>query len=130
MSQETPEREYAAHATPADAPDADRCGPGDWVEVERVLLEPADRAPGLPEATAVTPLRMWIKGFARSEATIGDEIEVDTMTGRVVAGRLSAISPGYSHTFGAPPRELVAVGRDLRARLVEWRASNESAGDA
>lgn len=98
------------------------CEPGDWVEVERVLLEPADRAPGLPDATAVTPLRMWVKGFARGEAALGDEVEVETMTGRMVSGRLSAIGPGYTHTFGDPPRELAGVGRDLRARLAEWRS--------
>lgn len=102
-----------------------RCEPGDWVEVERVLLEPADRAPGLPEATAITPLRMWIKGFARDAADVGEDVEIETMTGRLVAGRLSAIAPGYTHTFGTPPRELSAVGRDLRARLAEWREAGD-----
>lgn len=98
------------------------CEPGDWVEVERVLLEPADRAPGLPEVTAATPLRMWVKGFAREEATLGDEIEIETMTGRVERGTLSSVAPGYTHTFGAQPRELAPVGRDLRQRLAAWRS--------
>lgn len=104
------------------------CEPGDWVEIERVLLEPADRAPGLPKNTSATPLRMWVKGFALAGASIGDEVEVETMTGRVELGQLVAISPGYTHTFGEPPRELATVGRDLRVRLADWRAGR-TAGD-
>lgn len=102
--------------------DAFRCGAGDWVEVERVLLEPAERAAGLPEDTAAQPLRAWVKGFARQGGLIGDEIEVETMTGRVVTGHLSAVLPGYTHTFGTPPAEIVGIGRDLRARLAAYRA--------
>ena len=45
---------------------------------------------------------MWVKGFARAEAELGDEVTVETMTGRIVTGRLSAINPGYFHTFGKP----------------------------
>jgi len=99
-----------------------RCSPGDWVEVEYVLLEPAERAAGLPEDTAAQPLRAWVKGFARGAGMIGDAVEVETMSGRVVSGHLSAISPGYTHTFGTPPPELAAIGRDLRARVASYRA--------
>ncbi|MGB4594101.1 MAG: 2-amino-4-oxopentanoate thiolase subunit OrtA [Coriobacteriia bacterium] len=104
----------------------DRCAPDEWVEVERVLLEPADRSKNLPEDTAAQPLRMWVKGFARSAAAVGDEVEIETMTGRRVRGRLSAINPGYTHTFGAPAPELTRVGRDLRARIAEYRASGDA----
>ena len=100
----------------------DRCNPGDWVEVERVLLEPADRSPNLPPETSEKPLLMWVKGFAGTCAGIGEELDVETMTGRVVTGRLSAINPGYDHTFGTPVPELTSVGRDLRERLASWRA--------
>ncbi len=98
-----------------------RCSPGDWVEVEYVLLEPAERAAGLPEDTAAQPLRAWVKGFACAAGMIGDEVEVETMSGRLVRGHLSAISPGYTHTFGTPPTELASIGRDLRARMASWR---------
>ncbi|MCX8007549.1 MAG: 2-amino-4-oxopentanoate thiolase subunit OrtA [Coriobacteriia bacterium] len=98
------------------------CEQGDWVQVERVVLEPADRAAGLPEDTAAQPLRMWVKGFARSTARIGETVEVETMTGRVVSGTLVDVLPGYAHTFGRPPAELAAVGRDLRRRLAAYRA--------
>jgi hypothetical protein len=95
----------------------DRCRIDDWVEVERVLLEPSERAANLPADTAGQPLLVWVKGYARAEALLGEELTVKTMTGREVSGRLSAVNPGYFHTFGEPIPELVHVGRDLRRRL-------------
>ncbi len=99
-----------------------RCTAGDWVEVERVLLEPVDRSTNLPEETAAQPLRMWVKGFARSAAVVGDAVTVETMTGRVVTGTLTDVNPGYTHTFGRPTPELTHVGRDLRDRVAAYRA--------
>jgi hypothetical protein len=101
---------------------AGSCSAGDWVEVEYKLLEPADRAKNLPEDTAAQPLLAWVKGFARAGAALGEELEVETMTGRVVRGVLTDATPGYTHTFGTQPPEIAAVGRDLRARLAQWRA--------
>ena len=104
------------------------CKVGDWVEVERVLLEPADRSPNLPPETAEKPLMVWVKGFALSEGSLGGEVAVETMTGRTVTGTLSAINPGYYHTFGEPVPELVHVGADLRAQLAAYRAREGAAG--
>jgi len=106
---------------------SDRCREGDWVEVERVLLEPTDRSANLPEDTAAQPLLTWVKGFAQAEAAVGDEVAVETMTGRTVTGKLSAVNPGYFHTFGQPIPELVHVGADLRARLAAYRAAGGGA---
>lgn len=106
----------------------DRCVRGDWVEIEYLLLEPADRAPGLPVDTASTPLVAWVKGFALADAALGDELEVETMSGRHVHGTLSSVDPGYTHTFGSPPRELAHVGRGLRARVASYRAKHRAAG--
>ena len=106
--------------------DSERCRIGEWVEVERVLLEPADRSPNLPAETADKPLMVWVKGFAQGEADLGEELTVETMTGRSVTGRLSAINPGYFHTFGRPIPELASAGRDLRTRLAVWREAGES----
>ena len=101
---------------------SERCRIGQWIEVERVLLEPADRAANLPEDTADKPLVVWVKGFARGEAAHGEECEIETMTGRAVRGRVSDLDPAYMHTFGPQPPEIAGVGRDLRARLAEYRA--------
>ena len=102
-------------------PNDERCESGDWVEVEGVVLEPAERSPALPPETAGKPLMLWAKGFASSGATLGDELTVETMTGRAVTGRLSAVNPGYFHTFGRPIPQLWHVGADLRARLAAYR---------
>ena len=45
--------------------DAARCTTGEWVEVERVLLEPADRSANLPPETAEKPMLVWVNGFAQ-----------------------------------------------------------------
>jgi hypothetical protein len=108
--------------------EARRCATGEWVEVERVLLKIDERASNLPADTAAQPLLAWVKGFARAEADLGDEVSVETMTGRLVTGRLSAINPGYFHTFGQPIPELTHVGADLRARLDAYRAGGERHG--
>jgi hypothetical protein len=105
--------------------DARTCKIGEWVEVERVLLEPDERASNLPPETASQPMLTWVKGFAAAAAALGDEVEVETMTGRRVTGRLSAINPGYFHTFGQPIPELTRVGAGLRARLAAYRAGGE-----
>jgi hypothetical protein len=97
------------------------CAPGDWVEVEWVLLTPEERADGLPAETASKPLTVWVKGFARAEAVLGGELTVETMTRRLVTGRLSDLEPGYFHTFGKPIAELTHVGADLRERLAAYR---------
>ena len=96
---------------------------GDWVEVECVLLEPADRSANLPAETAEKPLMMWVKGFALGEAAKGEELTIETITGRKVTGSLSAVNPGYFITYGNPIPELTHVGRDLRAQLAAYRAS-------
>ena len=112
--------------------DPDRCRADDWVEVERVLLTPSERAAGLPDDTAAQPLLVWVKGFAQSEVALGEEVAIETMTGRRITGRLSAVLPGYFHTFGQPIPELVHVGRDLRARLAaaHGAAAGAAAADA
>lgn len=109
--------------------DADRCRRRDWVEVERVLLEPPERSPNLPSDTAEQPLLTWVKGFAQDEAALGEELTVETMTGRLVVGRLSSTTPGYYHTFGDSIAELSHVGRDLRARLATYREGRPHQGE-
>jgi hypothetical protein len=98
-----------------------RAREGDWVEVETKLLDPADRSKNLPPETAEKPLMMWVKGFATGEAAVGEELTIETITGRKVTGALSAVNPGYSITYGEPIPELTHVGRDLRARLAAFR---------
>jgi hypothetical protein len=101
--------------------DAARARHGDWVEVQRTILEPSQRSSNLPPETAEKPLLMWVKGFALADGAVGEEMSVETMTGRRVSGTLSAVNPGYYHTFGDPIPELVHVGVDLRRKLAAYR---------
>jgi 2-amino-4-ketopentanoate thiolase alpha subunit len=100
-----------------------RARKGDWVEVEVKLLDPADRSKNLPPETAEKPLMMWVKGFSEGEAALGEELTIETITGRKVIGALSDVNPGYYITYGKPIPELTHVGRDLRARLAAWRSA-------
>jgi hypothetical protein len=106
-----------------------RCTAGEWVEVRFTLLEPADRSTNLPADTAAQPLLVWVKGFAVTDASMGDELTVETMTGRRVTGVLTDVNPGYTHTFGRPAPELTHLGADLRARLADYRDGAAKAGE-
>lgn len=90
----------------------------DWVEIEQILLNPGERAPQVPEDTQKVPLKLWIKGYMLSEeATIGDEIEIQTIIGRKEKGILSTINPRHEHDFGNPIKELTDIGIELRKEI-------------
>jgi hypothetical protein len=96
-----------------------RCAKGDWVMIHQVILEPRERSKGVPEDTAKVPLEAWIKGWASESAEIGQEVEITTLSGRKVKGRLEEVNPGFTHTYGPAVPELTPVGRELRAALKE-----------
>lgn len=87
----------------------------DWVEIENIVLTPDERAPQVPDDTKATPLMMWIKGFLMDdEASIGDEVAVKTLSGRIVKGKLVEINPRHVHDFGNPVHELLEIGMELK----------------
>ncbi|WP_255701559.1 2-amino-4-oxopentanoate thiolase subunit OrtA [Terrisporobacter hibernicus] len=93
---------------------------GDWVEIQEVLLKPEERAPQVPDDTKEVPLVQWIRGLMiTDEATIGDQIEIETIIGRSVRGQLCAINPRHVHDFGEPVKELIQVGMELRREIEE-----------
>lgn len=83
------------------------------MQIESTVLEPSERAPQIPEETRKTPLVMRTKGFLKQNAQSGDEVTVETVTGRTLRGRLVAVNPPYEHGFGAPIPELFSVGRQF-----------------
>lgn len=83
---------------------------GSWVEVERILLEPEQRAAGLPPETADKPYVLRLNGFLTAEARIGDDVTVTSLIGHEHEGRLVDASPGYDHTFGPSMPELLRIG--------------------
>jgi 2-amino-4-ketopentanoate thiolase alpha subunit len=92
---------------------------GDWVQIHRVILDPGQRPDTLPECTKTVPYEVWIKGFlTNAEAAMGDEVQIETLSGREILGTLVSINPTYDHGFGKPQKELLSIGRELR-RIVK-----------
>jgi hypothetical protein len=85
---------------------------GTWVEIERVVLEPAERAPTLPEDTRQVPYLLRASGFLLDDAELGDEAHVRTLIGRELTGKLTTVNPSYSHSFGETVQELLDIGLD------------------
>lgn len=83
---------------------------GSWVEIESTVLQPSERAPGLPEETARTPYVLRLSGFLEEEAEIGGEASVKSLAGRTHRGALRLVNPGYDHSFGATVPELLRIG--------------------
>jgi hypothetical protein len=90
---------------------------GDWVQIHQIVLKPEERAPQVPEDTKQVPLELWVKGFALAEAKLGEQIEIETTTGRKVTGELVAINPKYIHSFGEFVPELLIVDRQVKEIL-------------
>lgn len=92
----------------------------DWVQVFKVVLEPEERAPGLPPETARVPLTMKVKGFLVDQtAAIGENVTVKTATGREVTGKLIEVNPGYEIDYGRPQPELLKIGYEVKRLLRE-----------
>lgn len=87
---------------------------GDWVQIHQVVLKPEERAANIPEDTKKVPLELWVKGFALHEAKIGDEIQIKTVTGRKISGKLLQINPRYIHDFGEYVPELTKIDVQLK----------------
>jgi len=96
---------------------------GAWVEIYRVVLEPNERAPQVPDDTKKVPLEMKVKGFLEKDAHIGDEVEIITQAGRRSKGKLVTLGPPYDHGFGNPVEELIGIGSEVRRLLRTNRTS-------
>ncbi len=84
------------------------------MEIRKVMLEPYERAPQVPDDTKQVPLEMKVKGFLTADAKIGEEVTITTSAGRTVTGTLVDLNPAYTHQFGSPIPELLSIGRELR----------------
>lgn len=85
---------------------------GTWIEIEQVVLTPAERASTLPEDTKKVPYLMHVSGFLVEDAALGDNVEILTIIGRILSGKLVTVNPGYSHSFGKTVPELLTIGTE------------------
>jgi hypothetical protein len=87
---------------------------GEWVRIHKTILEPSERAPQVPEDTKKVPLEMWDKGFLQADANIGDEVTIETVTGRQESGTLIEVNPYYEHDYGKFVPELLVIDKQVR----------------
>ena len=83
---------------------------GTWVEIEKILLTPEQRAPQVPDDTRATPYVMRVAGFLTSDAMVGDDVTIRTLIDREVKGVLKVVRPHYEHSFGETVEELLTIG--------------------
>ena len=82
---------------------------GTWVQIEQVLLTPAERAPTLPEDTRQVPYVLRVSGFLLEDAELDTEARVRTLIGRELSGALKTVNPSYTHSFGETVPELLKI---------------------
>ena len=85
---------------------------GTWVEIEQVVLTPEQRVQTLPEETRSVPYLLRVSGFLQQDAELGQEVQVRTIIGRTLSGKLKSVNPGYRHSFGETVPELLLIGTD------------------
>ncbi len=81
-----------------------------WVEIEKIILAPEDRAPSVPEDTKRVPYVMRASGFLQADAELGQIVKIRTMIGRELEGKLITVNPSYSHSFGKVVPEILKIG--------------------
>lgn len=90
---------------------------GTWVCVTKTLLEESERAAGIPEDTAKTPLRMWVNGFLQEDAEIGSDAVIYTKMNRRETGVLESALPTTSVDYGDFVPEILQIGASARELL-------------
>jgi hypothetical protein len=83
---------------------------GTWVEIEKTVLTPAQRAPTLPEETRGVPYVLRVAGFLLEDGVIGQEVRIRTRIGRELNGTLVTVNPSYTHSYGETVPELLMIG--------------------
>jgi len=91
---------------------------GSWVSLRKVILEPEERAAGIPEETAKTPLVMWLSGFLLEDAQIGEEARVRTKMNREETGILEELNPSTKVDYGDFVPEIQQIGIQARKMLL------------
>ncbi|MBI9099989.1 MAG: 2-amino-4-ketopentanoate thiolase [Spirochaetaceae bacterium] len=91
---------------------------GDWVRIHKIILTPDERASQVPDDTKQVPLEMWDKGFLQGDfASIGDTVEVETIIGRRLHGKMIEINPQFDHGWGKCVPEILHIGRQVKGIL-------------
>ncbi|XMB85991.1 2-amino-4-oxopentanoate thiolase subunit OrtA [Mycoplasmatota bacterium WC44] len=90
-----------------------------YVEVHNIIFEGGKRTAKIPEDTKNVPYEMYQKGFLIESANIGDTVEVETITGRVVKGELVKVNPTFDLGYGNFVPHILKIKKILRDELNE-----------
>ena len=90
---------------------------GTYVRIRKTLLDPKDRSTNLPEDTKQVPLKMWVKGILLNDAEMFDYVDIKTVTGRIVNGKLKEANPKYKHGYGDFVPEIIHIRDIIKADL-------------
>ena len=90
---------------------------GAWVCISKTVLKPDERAKGIPDDTARTPLTMWVCGFLESDALLGSIVSVRTKTNRLEIGLLEEACPTTVIDYGDFVPEILQIGAQARQIL-------------
>ena len=87
---------------------------GEWVRIYKIILQPSERAPQVPDDTKKVPLELWVKGFLTHDAEMGENVVIETVTGRKEEGKLIEVNPYYTHDYGKFIPELLVIDKQTR----------------
>ena len=87
---------------------------GTWVNLHKIILEPENRAAGIPEDTAAVPLIMWVSGFLQGDSNIGQEATIRTRMNRIETGILEEANPSTKVGYGEYVPEIINIGLQAR----------------
>lgn len=91
---------------------------GHFVEISWIALDTTERAEHIPDSTKKVPLVARVKGFALASCEVGEELEVLTLSGRIMKGKLIDPEPKHTYGFGKPQLELLRIGPQLRKEVL------------
>lgn len=93
---------------------------GTYVEIEKIILGPDERASHIPLDTKKLPLVMHVKGFLCNDGNIGERVELVTMTKRKESGILIVVKPFFNHTFGHFVDEVMCVKQSILQEMEDY----------
>lgn len=90
---------------------------GTFVRIKKIVLEVENRRQDIPEDTKNVPLVMWTKGYLLTDAKIGDEVIVETLSKRKEEGVLVEAEHVHEVNYGSFVPEIMEIGKIMKEVL-------------
>lgn len=87
---------------------------GEFVRIEKTILQPEERTSKIPEDTKSTPFKMWTKGVLQNDCEIGGEATIVSVCGRQDTGTLVEVNPFYELNYGKFLPEMVEIDKVIK----------------